>query len=282
LVLRDRCLAGTVCGAISHMNELLSVGWTWYPSVVIGFSIWTILYVVAIQRGKPTPLMQQIAFHLGTLVGLIALVSPLDALGDEYLFSAHMVQHLLLMFFTAPLWLIGTPGWMIDRIIPKGLIKPVKLLTGPISAFAAFVIVLWFWHIPFIYEMAQESEGIHILEHLTFIGAALIGWWPVAGAEESILPKPVHPVRMLYLFLLAMPCTALAAILTFAHTPLYLSYVMAPHPFGLDALQDQHLGGLLMWVPTHMFLFLALSITFIKWFTYTDRQAEQHFVKTLS
>jgi len=264
------------------MNELLSVGWTWYPSVVIGFSIWTILYVVAIQRGKPTPVMQQIAFHLGTLAGLIALVSPLDELGDEYLFSAHMVQHLLLMFITAPLWLIGTPGWMVDRIIPKGLIKSVKWLTGPMSAFAAFVLVLWFWHIPFIYEMAQESEGIHIFEHLTFIGAALIGWWPVAGTETSIIPKPVPPVRMLYLFLLAIPCTALAVILTFAHTPLYAFYVTAPHPFGLDALQDQHLGGLLMWVPTHMFLFLALSITFLKWFTDSERQAEQNLIKSLS
>jgi len=262
------------------MNELLSVGWSWYPSVVIGFSIWTILYVVVVQRGNPTSSIQQIAFHLGTLVGLIALVSPLDELGDGYLFSAHMVQHLLLMFITAPLWLIGTPGWMVDRVIPKGLIKTVKWFTGPMSAFAAFVLILWFWHIPFIYEMAQESEGIHIFEHLTFIGAALIGWWPVAGTETSIIPKPVPPVRMLYLFLLAIPCTALASILTFAHTPLYPFYITAPHPLGLNALQDQHLGGLLMWVPTHMFLFLALSITFLRWFTDSERQAEQNFVNS--
>lgn len=98
------------------MNELLKVGWTWYPSVVIGFSIWTLLYVLAIRRGKPTSLTQQTVFHMGTLVGLIALVSPLDELGDEYLFSAHMVQHLLLMFVTPPLWLLGTPAWMVDRL----------------------------------------------------------------------------------------------------------------------------------------------------------------------
>jgi putative membrane protein len=264
------------------MNELLKVGWTWYPSVVIGFSIWTILYAVAIKRGRPTLLLQQVAFHFGTLAGLVALVSPLDKLGDEYLFSAHMVQHLLLMFITAPLWLIGTPGWMIDGIVPKGLTKSFTWLAGPMPAFVAFVVVMWFWHVPSIYEMAQESEGVHIFEHLTFIGAALIGWWPVAGTETSFIPKPEPPVRMLYLFLLAIPCTALAAILTFARMPMYPFYVTAPHPFGLDALQDQHLGGLLMWVPTHMFLFLALSITFLKWFTDSERQAEQNFVKTLS
>lgn len=265
------------------MNELLIVGWTWYPSVVIGFSAWTVLYAIAIKRGSvKMPLMQQIAFHAGTLVGMIALVSPLDKLGDEYLFSAHMIQHLLLMFITAPLWLIGTPGWLVDRIIPKRLDSLIKRLANPMSAFVAFVGVLLLWHIPRIYEMAQASEGIHISEHLMFIGAALIGWWPIVGADTSRVPKPEPLIRMLYIFLLAIPCTALAAILTFANAPLYLSYVTAPHPFGLNALQDQHLGGLLMWVPTHMFLLLMLGFTFAKWFTDSEHQAEQNYIKSLS
>ena len=251
-------------------------GWTWYPSVLIGFSLWTLLYLWA-NRGNHTPLIQQVAFHLGTLAGLIALVSPLDELGDEYLFSAHMVQHLLLMFVTAPLWLLGTPGWLVDGILPKRLDKLVKRLASPISAFVAFVGVLWFWHVPAIYGLAQESEAVHIFEHLSFIGAALIGWWPVIGAETSRIPKPAPPLRMLYLFLLAVPCTALAAILTFAHTPLYPFYVTAPHIFGLDALQDQHLGGLFMWLPTHMFLLLALGITFLRWFIDSDRKSRQEF-----
>jgi len=264
------------------MNDFWQVGWTWYPSVVIGFSTWTLLYIFAVRRGKPTPLAQQIAFHVGTLIGLVALVSPLDELGDEYLFSAHMIQHLLLIFGTAPLWLIGTPGWLVDRIIPQGMNKLVKWLTNPMFAFAALVCVMWFWHIPVIYEMAQESEAIHILEHLTYIGSALIGWWPIMGADSSRISKPAPPVRMLYLFLLAVPCTVLAAILTFSHVPLYEFYVTVPHPFGLTALEDQHLGGLLMWLPTHMFLLLALGITFFKWFKDSDRQVEQNLVKSLS
>ncbi|MGD8404882.1 MAG: cytochrome c oxidase assembly protein [Anaerolineales bacterium] len=258
------------------MNELLQIGWTWYPSVVIGFSLWTVFYVLA-NRSKQTPWWQQAAFHLGTLAGLLALFSPLDELGDEYLFSAHMVQHLLLMFVTAPLWLLGTPGWLVDGIIPERLDKLVKRLASPLSAFVAFVGVLWFWHVPAIYELAQESEAIHIFEHLSFIGAALIGWCPVAGAETSRLPKPAPPVRMLYLFLLTVPCTALAAILTFAGTPMYPFYVTAPHIFGLDALQDQHLGGLLMWLPTHMFLLLAIGITFLRWFIDSGRKSRQNF-----
>lgn len=264
------------------MSELPQVGWTWYPSVMIGFSVWTLLYMLAIRPGKPAQLSQQIAFHVGTLTGLIALVSPLDELGDEYLFSAHMVQHLLLMFVTVPLWLMGAPGWMVDGLVPKTLTRFVRWLTSPVAAYVVFVGVMWFWHIPLVYEMAQQSKAVHIFEHLTYIGAALIGWWPVAGAQASQLITPVPPVRMLYLFLLAIPCTALAAILTFTHTPLYPFYVTTPHPFGIDALQDQRLGGLLMWLPTHLVFLVALGITFLKWFTDSSQQLEPEWVKTAS
>lgn len=253
------------------MSALLQVGWEWNPSVILGFSLWTLLYIWVI-RNRQTSLIQKVSFHLGTSIGLIALISPLDQLGDQYLFSAHMVQHLLLIFLTTPLWLIGTPGWLVDQIIPERSKAFVNRLESPVSAFLVFVSVIWFWHIPSIYEFAQESEIVHIIEHLTFIGSSLISWWPVAGPENSLVRKPIPPLRILYLFLLAVPCTALAAVLTFSSTPLYSFYATAPHIFGLNALQDQHLGGLLMWLPTHMFLLLAIGITFFKWFLDTDQK----------
>jgi putative membrane protein len=201
-------------------------------------------------------------------------------LGDEYLFSAHMVQHLMLMFAAAPLWLLGTPGWMVDRITPKGLTKFLERLASPMSAFAAFALIMCVWHVPFLYGLAQEHEAVHIVDHLTSIGAALIGWWPVMGAEASRIPKPAPPARLLYLFLLSIPCTALGALLTLAHAPYYPFYVSAPHPFGLDALQDQHLGGLLMWMPTHMVLLLAMGVTFLQWFMDSERRPEHLFAKS--
>ena len=255
------------------------VGWSWYPSIVIGFSAWTLLYIWA-HRGRQTPFFQQFAFHFGTVIGLLALISPLDELGDEYLFSVHMVQHLLLMFVTAPMWLIGTPSWLIDNIVPDRFDKVVIRLTNPIITFFVFVGVLYIWHIPAIYDLALASEAIHIFEHICFIGAALIGWWPVIGSSSVKIPKPAPPLRILYLFLLALPCTALAAILTFAPKPLYPFYELAPHIFGMSALQDQQLGGLLMWLPTHLILLLVLGITFIKWFTEADRIGQQNKFKT--
>ncbi len=260
------------------MNALLDVGWSLYPSVVIGMCLWTVLYVLAIRRGRPTPLVQQIAFHTGTLAGLLALISPLDELGDRYLFSAHMVQHLLLMFVTAPLWLAGSPGWLVEKIIPRRWIASVRRLTSLTPAFLVFVGVMWFWHIPSIFELAQENEPIHIIEHLTFLGAALMGWWPVFAPETPKLPRPESPALILYTFLLALPCTGLAALLTFATAPLYPFYGQVPHIFGLNALQDQHLGGLLMWLPTHMILLLALGITFWKWFRDSSRQAGPNLI----
>jgi putative membrane protein len=266
-----------------NMKMLLhtQLGWSWYPSLLIGFSLWTVLYSQAIRRGRPTPLGRQIAFHTGTIVALLALTSPLDELGDRYLFSAHMVQHLLLIYVTAPLWLIGTPGWLVDRLVPRRMEGLVRWLTSPMIAFIIFIGVLWIWHLPYFYEAAQENEIIHAFEHLTFIGAALIGWWPVMGGETTRFPKPEQPLRMLYLFLLAIPCTTLAAILTLANKPLYPFYVSAPHPLGLDVLQDQRLGGLLMWLPTHMFLLMALGITFLRWFVKSERQTERELTRSL-
>jgi cytochrome c oxidase assembly factor CtaG len=253
------------------MNTLSQFEWSMYPSVLIGFGLWTLLYAWA-NRGRHTPLTQQVAFHLGTFIGLLALVSPLDELGDQYLFSAHMVQHLLLIFVTAPLWLIGTPPWLIEKIIPKTIERTVKLLVAPVSAFLVFTSTLWFWHIPAFYEMAQENELIHAFEHLCFISAGLTMWWPVAGRQTRQIPKPEAPMRMLYIFSLAIPSTSLAAVLTFAHTPLYPFYVTVPHLFGLDALQDQRLGGLLMWLPIHMVLLLAGGIIFFNWFSSPEKK----------
>jgi cytochrome c oxidase assembly factor CtaG len=280
-------VACSVRGTLFDMTNILLTGWTFYPSVLIGFGLWTTVYILitGVFRirnvwGKSPTSLQQVAFHIGTLVGLITLISPLDELGDEYLFSAHMVQHLLLMFVTAPLWLVGIPGWLVDLIIPIRPRKFVKWLTRSGSAYAVFVSVMTIWHVPALYTLALNNDGIHIFEHLTFIGAALIGWWPVLVAQNSVASPLSPPARLLYLFLLAIPMTALAAILTFSSTPLYSFYVQAPHTFGFGVMDDQRLGGLLMWLPTHMVLLLIASVTFQKWFTEEDRQAKALYLSS--
>jgi cytochrome c oxidase assembly factor CtaG len=265
------------------MTDILLTGWAWYPSVLIGISLWTAAYLILIGRlrrrntqGEAPKMWQQIAFHSGTLTLLLALISPLDELGDEYLFSAHMLQHLLMMFVTAPLWLLGSPAGLIDLILPKQLVVPALWMTRPVTAFIVFTSVMYIWHVPAFYNVAQANEGVHIFEHLSYLGAGLIGWWPVASRAGAGVPKTPAPLSMLYLFLMTIPCTALSAILTFSAKPFYASYMEAPRMLGLSVLEDQRLGGLLMWIPTHMIILLALGITFFKWFSGNEnRQADQ-------
>ena len=96
-----------------------------------------------------------------------------------------MVQHLLLIFVTAPLWLLGAPGQLVERVISEKVAGRARWLADPRLAFFIFVGVLYVWHFPPIYNLAQESESVHIFEHLTFIGAAMVAWWPVAGGATS-------------------------------------------------------------------------------------------------
>lgn len=257
--------------ASSETNNLFN--WTWAPSVLIGFGLWTIAYII-LTRSTRRPddnefqpsTWQQISFHTATLVATVALISPLDHLGDDYLFSAHMVQHLLLMFVSAPLWLVGVPGWLLESLVPAWLRRFGHWLTRPLTAYVVFAFTMIGWHIPVFYNLALTHDWVHILEHLNYMAAAVIGWWPIAGPNVDFAPKPVPPLRIVYNFLLLLPFTALAAALTFVEVPLYPFYTIAPRILGLSVMADQQLGGLIMWVPTHMIFLLTISITFFQWF----------------
>lgn len=254
------------------MSELLQVPWVWYPSVVIGFTLWTAAYMLLLGTSRARGAggaARQLAFHAGTLLGLLSLVSPVDALADTSLFSAHMLQHLLLMFGMAPLWLLGLPAAPISSAWPAALRNAAARITTPAVAWVVFAGVMWIWHVPQLFELTLRYESLHIFEHLTLIGGALIGWWPIVSPTVVALPRPAPPSRMLYIFFVALACTALAALLTFSAGPLYpqSQYVHSTEVLGLSTMTDQRLGGLMMWLPTHMILLLALGVTFFRWFT---------------
>jgi len=255
------------------MMELADVGWTWYPSIFVGFSAWTLGYAWFMKAYAPGRIGRQLLFHTGTFLAIFALMSPLDALGDEYLFSAHMVQHLLLVFGTSPLWLLGIPPELLERISGQNVIATIRWMTRPTITFLVFVGVLYLWHIPFFYGLALDYEIVHVVEHLSFIGAAILGWWPIAAPETDQLPKLDVPAGMIYLFLLAIPCTGIAAVFTFAKSPIYDFYLDAPRIARLSVVQDLNLGGLFMWLPTHMVILFALCLLFLKWFSSMERRA---------
>lgn len=248
--------------------------WEWEPSIVLGSALLggAYLYAVgplrcrfrlarAVSRGRVA------LFLLGVAVMFLALVSPLDHVGDKYLFSAHMAQHLLLIVVMPPLLLLGTPGWLLRPLIRRPAVAQfARLVTFPVVAFVLFNGNLWLWHLPVLYDLALRYEGVHIVEHLSFMVTAVIGWWPVLSPLPEV-PRLPNPGRMLYLFLNSLPSAALGILFVFTREPLYPTYVAAPRVFGISALTDQQLGGLLMWVPGNLVYLLAISILFFVWFS---------------
>ena len=245
--------------------------WNLEPSILIGTALITGLYLYAIgplrKRQFPNEQImtgQTIAFLSGVLIMFLALVSPLDELGDSYLFSAHMVQHLCLTILGPPLLLLGTPEWMVKPVLQnKVIFKVAKVLTYPVVAFVLYNADFWLWHAPPLYNATLENQTIHILEHLTFIVFGLLYWWPIFSPSKD-LPRLTFGGQILYLFVSGMPSVLLGAGLTFS-PPLYAPYIAAPRIWGISAATDQQLGGLIMWVPVSIFYIVIMSVLFIRW-----------------
>jgi putative membrane protein len=251
--------------------------WNWDPSLVIGAILIVGLYFYAIgplrRRNNYEPVSKGkiFAFMLGTVLMFLALVSPLDELGDSYLFSAHMVQHLFLTIVGPPLLLIGTPEWFIRPIVRnKLLFKLARFFTYPAVAFVLFNADFFLWHAPLLYNATLENESIHIFEHLTFIIFGLLNWWPIFSPSKD-LPRLSLGGQILYLFLSGMPVVLLGAGLTFS-SPLYAPYIAAPRVWGISAATDQQLGGLIMWVPGNLIYIIIMSVLFLRWMQNKDRE----------
>ncbi len=257
--------------------------WNLEPSILIGTVLITGLYLYAIgpyrkRRFPEEPIRagQTIAFLSGMLIMFLALVSPLDELGDSYLFSAHMVQHLCLTIIGPPLLLLGTPEWIVKQAFNSRIIFQIaKVLTYPVVAFVLFNVDFWLWHAPSLYNATLENQTIHILEHLTFIIFGLCYWWPIFSPSKDLPPLPIGG-QIFYLFLSGMPSVLLGAGLTFT-PPLYAPYITAPRIWGISAATDQQLGGLIMWVPVSIFYIVIMSVLFIRWMLQQEakQQAEE-------
>ena len=247
--------------------------WNFDPSIILGLTLFIGAYLIAIgplrnqfPNARPVPQGRVISFLLGALAMFIALASPIDEIGDHYLFSVHMVQHLLLMLIMPPLVLLGIPGWLLEPILQNAtLTRMARFVTRPVTAIILFNTLFALYHIPALYDLSLQNHSIHIVIHLLLMATATISWMPILSPTQ-ILPRLSYPLQIMYLFLQAIPPTLLAALITFADTVLYPTYARAPRIFGGTALEDQQNSGLIMWIPGTAVYLLALTIVFFKWF----------------
>jgi putative membrane protein len=237
--------------------------WDLHPSVVVGLLLLAGLYWWL--GGLEAP-RRRIAAYAGSLVVLlVTLNGPLHDLSDEYLFSAHMVQHLVLTLVFPPLFLYGLPATVVRRVIrPPWVLRAGRLLVRPMSAALIFTVVMVLWHLPRFYEAAMRHHGLHIVQHLLFLAAAVIMWWPVLSPAPE-LPRASYPGQLLYLFLLGIPMSVIGAFITLANAPLYPFYASAPRLWSITPLADQQIGGLIMWVPGGLIFWLVMTVVWFRW-----------------
>lgn len=259
--------------------------WSADPLPLIGVALAAAIYLWGIRRAGGSgrrsvhPRWRTWSFLLGLAAILVALNSPIEAY-EGVLFSVHMVQHMLLMLVAAPLLLLGAPVTLAlrasstraRRLILRVLhSRIVGALSFPLLGWIGFAAVNWGWHFSTLYDQALENELLHYTQHATFLGAALLFWWPVIGADPSRWRLP-YPARLFYLFL-AMPQNSfLGVALMSATTVRYPHYLTNLREWGPSALADQSIGGTLMWVGGDIVFLAAMGAVVAAWVRNEDRK----------
>ncbi len=211
----------------------------------------------------------------GVVLMFVALTSPIDTLGDTYLFSAHMLQHMILILIVPPLLIAGLTQHFaraVTSIAALGALE--RSLRRPAIAWTLAIATLWLWHLPALFDAAVANEDIHIFEHLCFMLTATIFWWPILSPLES--SRMAAMPAILYLFAGMLATSVLGIAITFAPPGLYAAYAH-PHDaigilpllrnsWGLTPAVDQKLGGLLMWVPGGLAFLAAIMLVMARWY----------------
>jgi putative membrane protein len=241
------------------IGGLVFLGWAW--AVLAG------PWRARLAPGTAFPRAHAVRFYLALFVFYLAVGSPLDQMGERLLFSAHMLQHQLLIYPAAILLLLGVPHWMIDPVLAKPIVRaPLRLLTHPLACMIIYSVTISVWHAPSLYDLALRNKLVHVAEHLMFFGAALFYWWPLLSPSR-VLPRRSHGVQMLYLVSGLITMTPVFAYITFSNDILYPTYEFAPRLFAnLSAGDDQLLAGVMMKLGGGLVALGAFAVAFYRWY----------------
>lgn len=274
--------------------------WSWRPEVIVPLLVLAVLYGrgwwVLRRRGRAEAGFAK-GWRLGAyLLGLffiaVSLLSPIDTL-SSFLFVMHMVQHLLMVMFAPPLLMIANPfpvflwglpdplrrsvGYWLSRAISQHspVRRTLRSLLSPGTSWFVFVIVLWGWHDPNLYNAALRHQWIHDLEHITFFGTAMLFWWRITEAGPRVHQKLSLLGRVALAIAGVPPNMVLGVFLAFASEPLYSFYVEMPRITGLSALEDQSLSGIIMWIPGSMMYIIAALVMLFTWMKWEEKKGKE-------
>jgi cytochrome c oxidase assembly factor CtaG len=278
-------------GGQPHDWHDLVRAWSFEPLVVISLGLTALLFTIGLYslwreapKRRSIRTWEALCFAGGWLALFIALVSPLHAWG-RVLFSAHMTQHEVLMLVAAPLLVLGRPLiaflWALPlnwsrRLGNLGKIAWInrtwRTLTIPLVAWLVHAAALWTWHIPALFEATLYSDAVHTLQHLSFLLSALLFWWALIHGPQGAMG---YGAAVLYLFTTSVHSGALGALITVAGSVWYPSYASLTASWGLTPLEDQQLGGLIMWIPASLVYVIAGLALFAGWLREADMRRQR-------
>ena len=248
------------------VGALLATGWAYASGVR---TVWR-----RAGRGRGVTTAHVASFGGAMAALVLALVSPIDRLGGT-LFSAHMVQHLLLVVAAAPLLALAAPDRVFTWALPRRGRRRVArwlnarrvratsgLATRPVNAWLLHAAVLWVWHIPGPYGAALRSDFVHAVEHATFFVTSLLFWWVVLRPPRR---RAAYGLGVLFVFAAAMQSGVLGALITFAGAAWYPEHAAGAALWGITALEDQQVAGLIMWVPAGLIYVVVAGVLCAAW-----------------
>ena len=262
--------------------------WVWSPFITVPLALSALWYAVGLQSlwgasapGRGVRAWEAACFVAGWLVLALALVSPLHPLG-EVLFSAHMVQHELMMVVAAPLLVLGRPLvpyiWALPARWRRSVADVARApafraawsgLTRPSTTWLLHASAIWIWHAPVLYDATLDNAVVHTLQHVSFIATALLFWWSLLrGARLG------YGASVAYLFATMLHTSALGVVLAFASSLWYPAYASTTTPWGFTPLEDQQLGGLIMWIPGAASYLVASLVLIARWMRESESRAE--------
>ncbi len=263
-----------------HIAGYEWLNWSLHPDVILLCILLGGVYYYAVTQLRPrvsdadrVKRSQLIYYTLGVLTVYVAAGSPLHDLADQYLASAHMLQHVLLTLVAAPLLLAGIPVWVWQALLRvRGVMPVARVLTHWLMALAVFNAVMLLVHLPSAVDLQLREWWFHLFAHTTLMAAGLVMWWPVLSAVPE-LPRLAYPLQMGYLFLQSLVPAVMASFITFSDRVVYQAYAEAPRIWGISPLDDQQIAGGLMKLLGTIILWSFIAVAFFKWYEREEAEA---------